>query len=114
MRTKTGTVRRRKHKKTIGLTKGYRMTKNRLFRPAHEAMLHAGQYAFIGRKRRKRQFRQLWIIRLNAALKEHGLSYNQFIKKAREANLALNRKILSNLAIEKPTIFQKIISKIGK
>jgi len=110
-RTKTGVVRRRRHKKLLATTKGYRMTKNRLYRVAHEAALHAGQYAFMGRKLRKRNMRKLWIIRLNAATRSLGLTYSKFINGLKKANIDLDRKILADLALSDPKTFEKIVEK---
>ena len=111
-RTKTGVVRRRRHKKLLATTKGYRMTKSRLYRVAHEAALHAGQYAFMGRKLRKRDMRKLWIIRLNAAAKELGLTYSKFIAGLKKAKIDLDRKILADLALSDPNTFKKIVKKV--
>jgi len=110
-RTKTGVVRKRRHKKLLATTKGYRMTKNRLYRVAHEAALHAGQYAFMGRKLRKRNMRKLWIIRLNAATRSLGLTYSKFINGLKKANIDLDRKILADLALSDPKTFEKIVEK---
>jgi len=112
MRVKTGTTRRRRHKKVLAQAKGYRMSKHRLFRAAHEAALHAGEYAYAGRKRRKREMRKLWIVRLNAAVREHGLSYSRFIKLLGEAQITLNRKILAHLAVKEPQVFAQIINQL--
>ncbi len=112
MRVKTGPTRRKKHKKTLKAAKGYRLTKSKLFKTAHEAQLHAGQYAFIGRKQKKRNFRKLWISRINAALKDHNLNYSAFIKLLKKADVGLNRKMLANLAVEKPEIFAQVVKKI--
>ncbi len=109
MRVKTGTTRRRRHKKILARTKGYRMTKNRLYRVAHEAFMHAGQYAVAHRRRRPSQFRRLWITRLNAAVAEHGLKYKTFIHLLKTKNIALNRKTLSELAINEPDAFAKVV-----
>ncbi len=113
-RTKTGVVRRRRHKKILKATKGYTGTNNRLFKRAHEAYLHAGEYAYIGRKLRKRDMRKLWIIRLSAAVKKftNGLNYSRFINKLKKNNIALNRKILSEIAIRDSEAFKKVIEKI--
>ena len=110
-RTKTGPVRRRRHKKVLKRTKGFRMTKSRLYKVAREADLHAGQYAFVGRKLRKRDFRKLWIIRLNAAVREQGLSYSKFIAGLKKAKIELDRKILADLALSDPDTFKKIVEK---
>jgi len=111
MRVKTGTTRRARHKKTLKATKGYRMTKNRLYRVAHEAELHAGQYAYAGRKRKKRDLRRLWIERINAALSSQNIKYNQFIHLLKEKNILLNRKILADLAINDLPVFNLVVSK---
>ena len=111
-RTKTGVVRKRQHKKLLATTKGYRMTKNRLYRVAHEAALHAGQYAFMGRKLRKRNMRKLWIIRLNAATRSLGLAYSKFIAGLKKANIELDRKILADMALADPKTFEKIVEKV--
>ena len=108
VRVKTGPTRRRKHKKTLEKTKGYRMTKSRLFKVAQEAVLHAGQYAYAGRKIKKRDMRKLWIIKINAVLEELGLSYSQFIFGLKKAKIDLDRKILAELAMSDPKTFQKI------
>ena len=111
MRVKTGTIRHAKHKKTLKATKGYRMTRNRLYKVAHEAELHAGQYAYVGRKNKKRDLRQLWIQRINAALSSQNLKYNQFIHLLEQKNITLNRKILAELAVNDPATFKFIVSK---
>jgi len=114
MRVKTGRVRRQKHKKALSLAKGYRMTKNRLYKVAHEALLHAGQYAFIGRKIRKRAFKKLWIQRINAAARECGLTYSTLIPLLKKAKIDLNRKILAHFAAKETEVFQTIIDKAKK
>ena len=111
MRVKTGTVRRAKHKKTLKSTKGYRMTRNRLYKVAHEAELHAGQYAYVGRKNKKRDLRRLWIQRINAALSSQNLKYSQFIHLLEQKNITLNRKILAELAVNDSSVFNFIVSK---
>ena len=114
-RTKTGVVRRKGHKAVLARTKGFRMTKNRLYKVAKEADLHAGQYAFIGRKRRKRDLRRLWITRLNIALKAYAqdLKYSRFIKLLQDQKIALDRKILSHIAVTDPTTFKLILDKVS-
>lgn len=112
MRVKGGIVTRRRHKKILNATKGYRMTKNRLYKVAHEAFMHAGVYSFRDRHHRGAQFRKIWIMRLSAVLKEKGLSYSKFIKMASDANVVLNRKILSELAIHQPVAFDKVFESI--
>lgn len=108
-RIKRGTVSRRKHKKLLKLTKGHWGTRSRTVKQARESALHAGQYAFHGRKLRKRDFRNLWIIRIGEAVKKQGLSYSVFINKLKKANITLDRKILSNLIVEDPQTFQQIV-----
>lgn len=108
-RIKRGTVSRRKHKKLLKLTKGYRGTKSKLTKVAREAALHAGPYAFHGRKLRKRDFRTLWITRISEAVKQQDMSYSIFINKLKKANITLDRKILSNLIVEDPQTFQQIV-----
>lgn len=112
MRTKTGVVRRQGHKKILTLTKGYRMTKNRLIQVAKEALIHAGQYAYVGRKDKKGNFRRLWITRINGALSQTGLSYSQFINKLKKAKIELDRKVLAIIASEDPQTFQKIVKEV--
>jgi len=111
MRTKTGFTRKRRHKKVLKRTKGMRMTRGRLYKVSKEADLHAGQYAFMGRKLRKREMRKLWIIRINAALKSYQLSYSKFINGLKKAKIELNRKILADLALFDPKTFEAIVKK---
>jgi large subunit ribosomal protein L20 len=108
-RIKRGTVSRRKHIKLLNLTKGFRGTRNRLTKVAHESSLHAGQYAYHGRKLRKRDFRSLWITRISGAVKQQDISYSVFMNKLKKANITLDRKILSNLILEDPQVFQQIV-----
>lgn len=115
-RTKTGVTRRKRHKKVLDLTKGFRGTNNRLYKRAKEALLHAGQYAYIGRKLRKRDMRKLWIIRINAAIKQvsESLNYSRFIKGLKTAKIELNRKMLSEVAVKDFDTFKDIVAKIQK
>jgi large subunit ribosomal protein L20 len=115
-RTKTGVVRRRRHKKILKLNKGFRGTNRRLYKRAKEASLHAGQYAYIGRKLRKRDMRKLWIIRINAGLKQinQQFNYSRFINNLKKTNIALNRKVLSELAIRDFDTFKEIVAKSQK
>lgn len=112
MRVKTGVVRRRKHKKILNQAKGYRMTRSRLFKVAHQAVTRAGQYAYIGRKLRKRNFRKLWIQRINAAVRKKGLSYSKFIHLLKENKIDLYRKMLAELAVRDPDTFEAIVDKV--
>lgn len=112
MRVKGGQVQRRKHKKVLAAAKGYRGSRSKLFRKAQEAVWHAGAYAFAGRKDRKSNFRRLWIMRINAALQPLNIKYSQFIKKLKEKDILLDRKILADLALNHSSIFAKVISLI--
>lgn len=109
-RVKTGTVRRQGHKKIFKLAKGFRMTRNRLFKVANEAVIHAGQYAYNGRKERKQQMRTTWIGRLNAALANlpESPKYSRFIKALSDKKIILNRKALSELAVKLPEVFASV------
>lgn len=113
MRVKTGTVRHRKHKKILKLAKGYRMARHKRYKVAKESVLHAGEYAFAGRKLRKRDFRALWIIRINAALTPFNLSYSRFAALLKKSNIGLNRKILAELALVEPKVFAQIVKKVS-
>ena len=104
-RVKRGTVRRAKRKKLLKLAKGYYANKSKLYRAAKESVDTALKYAFVGRRRKKRDFRRLWIVRINAAAREHGLTYGQLIKGLKDAGVTLDRKSLSELAISSPTAF---------
>lgn len=112
MRTKTGTVRKRKHNKVLAKTKGYRMTKNSLYKVAHESVMHAGQYSYNDRHKRGAQFRTVWISRLNAACKNNGIQYNDLISKMKNNNIELNRKVLSDVAVNNPDVFSTIIKSL--
>ena len=111
VRIKGGVKTRAKHKKVLKLAKGFWMTRHKQFKKAKEAVLHAGEYAFKGRKAKKRDFRQLWIIRMNAALRELGMKYSIFINKLKVNKIELDRKILSQIAVEHPEVFKKIVEK---
>lgn len=113
-RTKTGVTRRHRHKNVLGMTKGFRGANNRLYKRAHEALLHAGQYAYVGRKLRKRDMRTLWIVRISAALKmvDKTLNYSRFINMMKKANVVIDRKILSDLAVVDFNAFTTIVEKV--
>lgn len=113
-RTKTGTVRRQKHKAILKHNKGFRGANTRLYKRAHEAYMHSGMYAYIGRKLRKRDMRSLWILRISAAIKQvdEALSYSRFMKQLKDAHVALNRKMLSELAIADFTAFTKLVKQV--
>ncbi len=114
MRVKTGSNRRKKHKKVLSRTKGFRMTKGRLYKVSREADLHASQYAFIGRKLKKREMRKLWIQRIGAALNPYEISYSKFINGLKKAQINLDRKILADLALKDNKTFQSLVEKIKK
>jgi len=98
-RVKRGTKRRDKRKKILGLTKGFFLTKSKLYRSAKEAGQRALKFAYSGRKQRKRQFRELWIVRIGAAARQHEISYSQFMHGLQLAGVALDRKILADIAV---------------
>ena len=110
-RVKRGMVSRRKHKKILKLTKGYLALKSRAVRVAKQASLHAGQYAYHGRKLRKRDLRSLWITRISEAVKQEGISYSVFINKLKKAKIELDRKILSDLVVNDRTTFKLVVDK---
>ncbi|MFN4212873.1 MAG: 50S ribosomal protein L20 [Microgenomates group bacterium] len=112
VRIKAGVTTRARHKKVLKLAKGYWMTRHKQFKKAKEAVLHAGEYAFAGRKLKKREFRRLWIIRLNAAVRELGFKYSQFINLLKAKKIELDRKILAQIAVEYPKVFKEIVQKI--
>src|SRR5205814_2606476 len=103
-----GTVRRAKRKKLLGLAKGYYANKSKLYRAAKESVDTALKYAFVGRRRKKRDFRRLWVIRINAAARENGLTYGRSISGLRTAGLTLDRKSLAELAISSPAAVAKL------
>ncbi len=107
-RVKRGTVRRAKRKKLLARAKGFYQTKSKLYRAAKEAVDTALKYAFVGRRNRKRDFRRLWIVRINAAARENGLSYSQFIKGLTAAGVTLDRKMLADLAVREPNAFAQL------
>ena len=112
MRVKRGVQSHERHKKIFRANKGYRMTKRRLIRVATQAYLHAGEHAFAGRKNRKRDFRQLWITRINEAVKQNGLSYSAFMSRLKAANIEVDRKILANLVTDDPEVFEEIVDRV--
>lgn len=104
-RVKRAVNSKKNHKKYLKLAKGYFGGKSRLFRTAKQAVMKSLQYAYIGRKNRKRDFRQLWIARINAASRANGLSYSKFMGGLKRANIDINRKMLSEIAINDPQAF---------
>lgn len=108
-RVKRGVVTRRKHKKIFELAKGYRGTRSKLIKVATEAVLHSDAYAYHGRKRKKRDFRRLWITRIGEAVKAEGYSYNRFVKALKDKHIELDRKILANLVTDEKEAFTTIV-----
>ena len=113
VRGEKGLTKHRRHKKFLLGAKGYRGAKSKLVRTAKEASMHAGAYAFAGRRERKRQKRRFWITKINTALKTEGTSYSRFLKGLREADIQLDRKILADLAVSDPQVFKQIITKLN-
>jgi large subunit ribosomal protein L20 len=107
-RVKRGTVRRAKRKKLLGLAKGYYARKSKLYRSAKEAVDTALKYAFVGRRNKKRDFRRLWIVRINAAAREHGMTYAQLMRGLKAAGVEIDRKMLADLAVKSPAAFAKV------
>ncbi len=113
-RVKTGVVRRKKHKKVLKATKGYYLSRSKLYKRANEAYIRAGEHAFAGRKLRKRDMKKLWIMRLSAALKLQNTNYSTFTHKLRASDITLDRKVLSELAVSYPETFSKVVEKVMK
>lgn len=111
-RVKRGTVRRAARKKLAKLTKGYFLTKSKLYRSMKEAADRAGRFAYRDRRRRKRDFRRLWIIRISAAARLHEMSYSQFIHGLKTLGIELDRKVLSDMAARDPSAFAELAGKV--
>jgi large subunit ribosomal protein L20 len=107
-RVKRGNVRRAKRKKLLARAKGFYQTKSKLYRSAKESVDTALKYAFVGRRNKKRDFRRLWVMRINAAAREHGLTYGQFIAGLKASGSTLDRKSLAELAVSSPAAFAKL------
>lgn len=103
---------RRKHNRVLKLAKGYWMSRSTQFKKAQEAVLHAGEYAFAGRKLKKRDFRALWITRLNAALRENGATYSTFMHQLKEKEIRIDRKILAHMALDFKPAFDALVKKV--
>src|SRR4030042_3873944 len=112
--TRVKSVSARRHRKVRSAAKGFRQARSRRYGAAKEATLHAGQYAYAGRKLRRRNIRNLWIKRLNAAVRENGLSYSKLISGLKKAKIELDRKILSDIAVNDPETFKKIVEEVQK
>jgi large subunit ribosomal protein L20 len=108
-RVKTGPSRRQRHKKILKLAQGYWGKRHLWYKVAHEAVIRAGAFAYRDRRNRKREFRRLWIVRIAAAARQHGLKYNEFMSGLRKAGVALNRKLLAHLAVEDAPAFAALV-----
>ena len=111
-RVKTALITRKKHKKILKRAKGYYGAKHYRFRMAKQAVMKSGQYAYVGRKDRKSNFRKLWIARINAAARQNGLTYSKLINGLKKANIVINRKMLAEIAVTDPKEFAEIAKKI--
>ncbi|NJL00632.1 MAG: 50S ribosomal protein L20 [Spirulinaceae cyanobacterium SM2_1_0] len=109
-RVKRGNVARKRRKKILKLAKGFRGSHSRLFRTANQQVMKALRHAYRDRRRRKRDFRRLWIVRINAAARQQGLSYSQLIGKLNQADIQINRKMLAQLAVADPAAFAKVVA----
>lgn len=109
-RIKGGTVTRRRHKKVLKQTKGHRGTKHSLYRRAHESLLKALSYSFRHRRERKGDFRRLWIVRINAAARQEGISYSKFMDGLKKAGVEIDRKMLADMAVREPAAFSKLVT----
>jgi len=112
MRVKGGPHTRRRHKKIRKMAKGYYGQKSKTFRKANEQVLKSLYYSYVHRKEKKREFRRLWIVRINAALRNLGLKYSEFINKLKNAGININRKMLAYLAVNEPDAFEKIVNTV--
>ena len=112
MRVKGGTVRKRRHNKILSLTKGYRMTKSKLYKVAHEAYMHAGQYSYNDRRKRPAQMRNLWVQKINAACKNNEILYKDLIGGLKKKNIELDRKVLADMAVNDPKVFSFIVKSL--
>lgn len=110
-RVKRGVTARRRHKSVLARAKGYYNARRKVFRVAKQAVTKAGQYAYIGRKQRKRQFRALWIVRINAAARQFGLSYSRLMSGLKKASISLDRKVLADLAVHDLPAFGSLAEK---
>ncbi len=109
VRVKRGLMVKKRHKKILKATKWYRLLNSRVFSRAKNAWMKAGLNAYIGRKNKKRDFRRLWTVRINIAVREQGTNYSRFINNLYKKRVKLNRKVLSNLAISNPKVFTNIV-----
>ncbi len=108
-RAKSGPPGARRHKKILKRAKGYRGSRGKLFRTASTSVIKGLQHAYVGRKLKKQQFRALWIIRIGAASRQHGLSYSRFISGLKKADVDLNRKVLAHMAVHEESVFEQLV-----
>jgi len=113
-RAKRGNKRVAKRKKILSLAKGYRATKSKLYRQARESVERGLKFAYVGRKLKKREFRRLWIVRINAAARENGLSYSQFMRGLKLAGVDMDRKVLADLAVNDSAAFTQLTNNVKK
>lgn len=113
-RVKRGTMKNKRRKNILAQTKGYRFDRSTKERVAHEAIRHAGAYAFRHRRAKKREFRNLWTLRINAAVRPLGFSYSRFIDALKKANITLDRKVLSTLAMQHPEVFERVVKQLSR
>ena len=111
-RSSNSVASRKRRKKVLDKAKGYFLSRSKVYTVAKNAVEKAGAYAYIGRKQKKREYRSLWIARINAAVREEGLSYSRFIEKLTKAGINLNRKVLADLALNNPAAFKEIVAKV--
>jgi len=110
VRVKRGNVARNRRNKVLKIAKGFRGTHSKLFRMANQQVMKALRYAYVGRKRRKREFRSLWIVRINAAVREKGTTYSSFIRDLKNSKVAVNRKMLAQIAVLDTQCFDKVLN----
>jgi large subunit ribosomal protein L20 len=113
VRVKRGVQANKTRKYTLAKTKGYRFGRSTKERMANEAIVHAGSYAFAHRRDKKNDFRRLWAVKLNAALREHGTTYSKFIGALKKANIELDRKVMADLAHNEPAAFKALVEKVA-
>lgn len=111
-RVKRGVTAHARHKKILKLAKGYYGARSRVYRVAKQAVIKAGQYAYRDRRQRKRQFRALWIARINAAVREHGMSYSRFMDALKKASIDLDRKVLADIAVYDKEAFAALVKQV--
>ena len=111
-RVKRGVIGRHRHKKVLAMTKGQRATRHSLYRRAHEAMMKSLSYAYAHRRERKGDMRRLWISRINAASRAHGVTYGQLINGLKKSGVEINRKMLADMAVKEPDAFASIVTSV--